>query len=296
MSTNPLSLLRHFMHARRSSRYARARGAMGMEFDRFGRQMGRRLLCRGWRGGVSYLLAPVSSLRYFEFPFVWSCLPKRLDQCADVSSPRLFTFYVASHHPRSNILLLNPDAGDANASRAVASRLTDNVDVRSAAADALADRPGQFDCIWSISVIEHISGPYDERQAVRWMFQALRPGGRLIVTVPVDRTYYDEKRNADPYGTQERTDSGEYFFQRVYDRAAVWERIVAAAGVEPGAVRWYGEREAGSFREYERRWISQGYRCSVNDPREFADHYGEFDAWEHMPGFGVCGLMFEKPS
>lgn len=47
-------------------------------------------------------------------------------------------------------------------------------------ATRLAVRPGSFDAVVALDVIEHV----DDAKALRSMFQALRPGGMLIVTVP----------------------------------------------------------------------------------------------------------------
>ncbi len=65
--------------------------------------------------------------------------------------------------------------------------------------------------------MEHIPGAGDT-EAVAAMFKALEPGGRLIITVPVDRVARDEFREHDAYslGTDIGPD-GKYFFQRYYD-------------------------------------------------------------------------------
>jgi hypothetical protein len=126
------------------------------------------------------------------------------------------------------------------------------------------------------------------------MYNALSEGGRLIITIPVDRTFWKEYRDHDNYGTQGQKIKGKYFFQNFYDKNAVWERLVAPIGREPAVVRWFGETVPGRFAEYHQRWMRYGHNCTVNDPREITDYYREFSSWEEMPGIGVCGLMFEK--
>jgi hypothetical protein len=249
-----------------------------------------------WSAGLNYLLNPVSIVRYFEFPFVLSCLPARYDTCLDVSSPRLFSLYVASRNPAVCVTILNPDGEDLATTQAVVLRLgLSNVVTRCGGVSPLAGDQRCYDCIWSISVIEHIAGGHDDGSAVRLLYERLNPGGRLILTVPVDRAFTIEYRDQDNYGTQPREADGRYFFARHYDRRAIWERLLMPLGREPSIVRWFGETAPGIFTNYTRRWMTQGLHCVVEDPREIVDHYREFGRWEDMPGAGVCGLMIEKP-
>jgi SAM-dependent methyltransferase len=304
----PLQLTRRFLKARAAVRYARAHNLPGLDFDRYGRSVGRRLLARLSPGCAGYLVAPVANVRYWEFPFTLAHVPEGASRCLDVSSPRLFSYYVAHQRPDATVDVINPDPQDYAFTAATARRLgLRNLDVRRAGVDVLDGDPtagmrGPYDCVWSISVIEHIDGAYTETQAVRWMFDALRPGGRLILTVPVQPAYEDEYRDSDLYSTRGAGDgaatgagAGRYFFQRVYDEAAIRRRIIQGVGREPSVVRWYGERTPGKFREMERALIARGLEAAIDDPRQMADHYQEYPSWGAMPGFGICGLVFEKP-
>jgi SAM-dependent methyltransferase len=189
----------------------------------------------------------------------------------------------------------NPDPVDIGETISTAQKLgIRNIVTEVAAIDSLASLTNKYDCIWSISVVEHVYGSYEDKDAMRIMYQALKPGGRLIVTIPVDQKYWIEYRPTAPDGPMGvKTDLG-YFTQRFYDANAIQERLVAPIGKAPSVVRWWGEKSKGRFMDYCNRWIRDGYECTVDDPREFADHYQEFPAWADMPGVGVCGLMFEK--
>lgn len=265
-------------------------------FDRFGRRLGWEMICRGVGGGFSYIINPVSSFRYFEFPFALNSLTDNPGYCLDVSSPRLFSFYVAEKKHRPSIWMINPDLNDARHSAAIAKKMGyANIRVDSYDIGVLDDFQETFDAIWSISVIEHISGKYDDQYAVRAMYDALKSRGRLILTFPVDRYFWNEYREKDFYGLQKNdVNSKGYFFQRYYDKNAIWERLVEAVGVEPSVVRWFGEKKAGHFVQYEKKWAAEGLYCSVDDPVSIKKNYQEFSSWEMMPGKGVCGLMFEK--
>ncbi len=298
VSVNPAFLFGLYVRGRASFKYAEKRGGPGIAFARFGRKIGRRLLLKGYPPGLAYLLTPVNIVRYFEFPFVLSCLPERPLRCLDVSSPRLFSLYMADRNPFTSILMINPDSKDASQTTAILSKLKlPNVRVECRGVDRLAERNEKYDCIWSISVVEHISGDYDDRKAVQLMYNSLNAGGRLILTVPVDRAFRDEFRDRNYYGTQaDLLHPGRYFFQHIYDKTAVWERLLRPLGKEPSVVRWFGEITPGRFTEYETRWMRNGLASTVEDAREIVDHYREFTSWEEMPGMGVCGLMIEKTS
>jgi hypothetical protein len=127
------------------------------------------------------------------------------------------------------------------------------------------------------------------------MYDALKEGGTLILTVPVDRRFWSEYRDKDYYGTQGRSaERGKYFFQHFYDKAAIQERLLFSIEQQPKIMRWFGETSPGRFHEYIQSWIREGYDCIVEDPREIVGNYREFASWEEMPGVGVCGLAIKK--
>lgn len=295
MSIRPIRAVQHYLRGRAARYYALRAGVPGMEFDHFGRRVGRRLLLKGVGGAYTYLVNPVSIVRYFELPFALSCLPQRSGNWLDVSSPRLFSLFAADRFPDATVTVINPDAADLEQTRRITNALgLTKISAKLGGADIIKDLPGPFDCAWSISVVEHIAGRYDDSAAVAMMFDALKQGGRLILTVPVDRTYRDEYRESNAYGTQSAAADGKYFFQRVYDRDAIEERLIRPLGVSPSVMRWFGEKRAGVYADYERRWLRDGLDCTVDDPRFIADHYRQFDDWSQMPGIGVCGMMIEK--
>jgi SAM-dependent methyltransferase len=270
-------------------------GIPGLEFDAFGRRLGLRLLLSGHvYTGASYVLNPVSIVRYFEFPFAAESIPANARKCADVSSPRLFSLFWSATHPGVVIEMFNPDRKDLDQTRRIAASagiaLTfENSDVR-----IFQDRPGTYDSIWSISVLEHIDGTYDDRDAISWLYSALKPGGVLVVTVMTDRTFWVEYRDADPYGLV-HSDSGPVFFQRWYDLPSIRARLLDPLPGAAATFRFFGETRPGAFKAYEAAWMRQGLSRSVDDPREIADNFCEYVSWEAMPGAGVCGIRIEKP-
>ena len=191
--------------------------------------------------------------------------------------------------------MINPDEKDVRVTKALLSQLTfPGMRICKCGVTDLMRSPEKYDCTWSISVVEHINGEIDDRAAVRIMFDGLTKGGRLILTVPTDRVFREEFRRDDPYGLGSRTEANRYFFSYHYDKAAIWQRLVASVGVAPSNVRWFGETSAGWFAEYEARWVRGGYKNMVDDARQMTDHFREYPSWEEMPGAGICGLMFAK--
>lgn len=289
-----------YTKGRAAARYAAEKNTVGMDFDAYGRKLGWRILGRGGlsmaREAAWLLINPVSITRYFEYPFVFQCLPDHPGVWLDVSSPRLLGLYVVDKKLVTLLEMINPDTRDISQTQAIARRLQlDNLRCTSGAVDALIGTDRSFDCIWSISVIEHISGRYDDSAAMKMMYDLLRPGGRLIITIPTDRTFYCEHRKEDTYLLNADAAGGDYFFQRVYDESAIEARLLEPIGQRPVVMRWFGEKSQGQYRKYEKRWIAEGLSCTVDDPREISDNYQEFKSWKEMPGHGVCGFMLQKP-
>jgi SAM-dependent methyltransferase len=277
-------------------RYALARNLPGLVFDQFGRKAGKKLFPRSPRAAIIYLINPMSATRYFEFEFAFNFLPKTPQRCLDVSSPRLFSLYVAARQPETHVSVINPDLADLSVTSQLASAFDlSNISVESCAIDRVSC-DGGFDCIWSLSVIEHIAGAYDDRAAIGMMYNLLVPGGRLILTFPVDREYRLEYRDHDDYGTQPIAEGGKVFFQRNYDAHAIEERLISVVKQSPSVMRWFGEDRPRSWARHEERCNRLGLRGSVLDPKEIADNWREWESWEVMPGWGVCGMVIDKPA
>lgn len=294
-SRHTLRFLHQYYRAQRSFYYATRHNLIGMEFGRFGRAVGWRLITGTDLSGIRFVLVPVHNVRYFEFAFVKEVIPIDSRVCLDVSSPSLFSMFIASRYPDTTITMINPDSRDISKTTKIIEKLNiSNLYTSAKAIHELQPPSEGYDCIWSISVLEHISGAYDDRQSMRLLYAALKSGGRLIITVPVDRRFWIEYRDQDYYGTQQK-DKDSYFFQRFYDLDAIWERLLAPINCEPLQLRWFGETEKGRFHKYIQCWLNDGLDCIVDDPREIVDHYQEYETWQDMPGVGICGLVIEKP-
>jgi SAM-dependent methyltransferase len=83
-----------------------------------------------------------------------------------------------------------------------------------------------FDHAYSVSVLEHIPEPGDE-EALRELARVVRPGGRVVITLPHARAFREDWRDAPLYADQDAV-GARHFFQRWYDTARV-ERLAAAS-------------------------------------------------------------------
>lgn len=283
------------MTAARAYQHGMKCSASGMSFDRFGRGAGLRLLQRGHFDGLKWLLRPMVLERYFEFPYVLERISDGA-ACLDVSSPRLFSMYVALKKKPGSILMINPDPRDISQSAATVRWLgLRNTRCECRGIESLEETAAQYDCIWCISAIEHIrDSRVDDSYAAKVMYRALRPGGRLIITTVVDRRYWEEYRSSDSYGTQKLAERGKYFFQRWYDENAIQRRLCAALGQPPREMKWFGEVRPGVYDSVIARWLSGDWTAPMDSPRIVADCYREYASFRDMPGKGVACFFFTK--
>jgi SAM-dependent methyltransferase len=269
-----------------------------MEFDTFGRRLGFDLLCRGKRDeGITSLLHPVPIVRYFEFDFVRRACPwdNRKD-VLDVSSPRLFTLWLAHKYPNLVVHHTNPDKNDTKMTEAHLGTRFDrgNIKLSNEDATALTFPDDSFDAIISISVIEHIPD-HGDTAALKEMWRVLRPGGYLVLTIPCLPKYWDEYFPFDQWGLSTPTKEGLYFASRYYDETAIDSRISKATGCEPERVEIFGEQRSNTFFRYRETEWKKGLSESVKDPYYIATQYRRYSSLDAVPGLAVVGLSFRKP-
>jgi predicted SAM-dependent methyltransferase len=269
----------------------------GKSFDSYGRKISFLFLLKGKpKIFLSLLLNPVSIVRYFEFAFAlestnWASMRK----CLDVSSPRLFFIYLLKKFPSIQFDIINPDVKDIGETKEYLDvlKLKRQANVVSREALHIHFPDNSYDIVTSISVLEHV--PDDEDMLViRKLWNLLKSGGRLIITVPCAQSYFEEWRQVDVYGQGNPEKDGNYFFQRIYDLPTLRKRVIEVIGTEPVLMTVFGEKEKGIYEDYERRWAAHGLRETVLDPYHIVSDYRYFSGIEDLKGIGVCGLIFEK--
>ena len=100
----------------------------------------------------------------------------------------------------------------------------------------------EFDVVYSISVLEHvypdISG---DIIAIREMSRVLKPGGRMVFTVPYTKKARVEYKMGTVYERQ--ADKKEkVFFQRWYDRTTLQDHLIKASGLKAKVIYYIGEK------------------------------------------------------
>jgi SAM-dependent methyltransferase len=108
---------------------------------------------------------------------------------------------------------------------------------------------GCFDRVSLVSTIEHVPGEGDT-QGIRELARVLRPGGRIVLTVP----YGDSERD---FFLEEKVYSQEFrgeavFFQRHYDEQALRSRLVGPSGLTEIRRAYFGEHRRAFFNTF---WV-----------------------------------------
>lgn len=270
---------------------------IGKEFDLSGRKISLIFLLKNERHHFLKLICnPVSIVRYFEFPFVFNAIDwKVAKSCLDISSPRLFLLYLIEKNPHLKLEVLNPDINDLNetAVHFKVLGLSSQVNLVSYNATQLPYPNNSFDVITSISVIEDIPNNGDSL-VIKEIWRVLKPGGKLVITVPCAKTYYEDWRNTDVYGLGNPKKENKFFFQRFYDSATIQSRLCDAIGINPVVIEVFGEKQKGTFTNYEKRWVQFGLKETIKDSWHITKDYQKFPQIDALPGIGVCGLVFEK--
>jgi SAM-dependent methyltransferase len=273
-------------------------GTPGMKFHGFARELAWRVLRDRTRHiSLAYLwrlaLFPMDSFRYFEFDFAGKALSGfERGRYLDVSSPRLFPVHLIARNPAVHADLINPDEEDLHTTENMlrALSLEQACTLHQTEIGRVQFCPDTFDAVTSISVVEHIP---DDQGAVRTMWQILKPGGRLVLTVPCAKERLEEFVDFDEYGLLQPDADGYFFFQRFYDMDLLQQNIFTITG-NPVSCSIYGEREAGSyFRNQRSRLVDPAYPM-WREPYMMAEEYRYFDSVDSLPGVGVIALEFVK--
>ena len=271
----------------------------GLKMHRYAFFKGMDLLIRQ-KFGLEYiynlLFFPMDSVRYFEYDFLWHALYKKPleGNFLDISSPRLILAILMSKFRKLNVEIVNPDQKDLSATRELmnACGYSDRCRFRDSLIADLDFRAESFDIITSISVIEHIPGEED-KAAVEKLWQILRPGGSLILSVPCAREAFEEYIDFDEYGLLTPGEDGFVFGQRFYDEILLEKRIFSITG-KPITQAIYGENKSGALKENRQEKISTPDYPFWREPLMMGKEYSYFQSISDLPGWGVIAMEFIK--
>lgn len=184
------------------------------------------LVRRGYlREAVIRVVVPLDPSRYLELPETRRELDARVgDRVLDLASPKLLAVVLS----REGVEVTSVDQLQDEVDRW--RRLTQGEShLRFEVADGrkLPYGDAAFDHAYSVSVLEHIPEQGDEI-ALRELARVVKPGGRIVITLPYATEAWDEFRDEPLYADHGPSPNGRYFFQRWYDDAGV-DRLIAAA-------------------------------------------------------------------
>jgi len=272
-------------------------GVPGVKFHLRCVAIGARLLLTGRASMGSwtrYLFFPMDSTRYFEFDEVWNRVKKiPFTSYLDVSSPRLLPLLVMRSKPKATVMLVNPDVADLKETMSLARAL--DLESRctffNGVLDAVEDTTPSFDLITCISVLEHIP---EDKAAIERMWSLLRPGGKLILTLPCMSHPLEQRISHNQYGVLASGDDGYTFWQRYYDQVRLQTSIYSVTGV-PCYAAVYGEKVNGLFFRNTSMKRLLGFLYPFwREPYMMATEYQYYSNTDELPGEGVIMLEFLK--
>ncbi len=194
--------------------------------------LGLRSLARGrfTREAAIRVLAPMEDTRLFELPEALAALEvKRGERVLDLASPKLAAVVLAlAGAAVTSVDLLESEV-------ATWRGLTGHVqglDLQVADGRKLPFDDESFDHAYSISVIEHI-GDDGDFEALAELARVVRPGGRIVLTVPYDTSHAEDWRDSPLYGDHGLERDGRWFFSRTYDDERIERLLSSTPLVEP---------------------------------------------------------------
>lgn len=241
-----------------------------------------------------YLFFPMDSTRYFEFHEVWKRLKGfSFRHYLDVSSPRLMPLLLLKSAPKATANLINPDLSDLKETEKLANALglKSRCEFFNDVFESSMFPSVSFDLITCLSVLEHIP---EDSAVLKSMWSLLRPGGKLILTLPCMAQSLDQYISYNQYGVLKQGEDGYTFWQHYYDQNRLESFIFSVTG-KPAYFSVYGEKRRGLFfRNSTMKRLFGSLYPFWREPYMIASEYQSFSSTDDLPGEGVIMLEFIK--
>lgn len=204
------------------------------------------LAARRWKRGLRYLVEPVPYWRSLEFRLVWEHGDFRAgERVLDVGSPKPFSLYLARSVGAivDSTDIENYFIDEFSLLRSSTGVSAGRMPLRVEDGRRLSYADGQFDKVYSVSVIEHIPGDGDS-ECAHELGRVLAPGGSCLITVPFWPTSKNVYREPDFYwsGMSGPEQDGLVFFQRRYSAEDLRRRLIEPSGLVAEKILYVGER------------------------------------------------------
>lgn len=245
------------------------------------------------RRGLKLVADPMDSFRYFEIAFALAAARGvAASRYLDVSSPRLVPLLIVRAHQGLVADVINPLPADLRETEALAESVGMASSFRSACRkiEATEFPDESFDLITCVSVLEHIP---DDKAALAALWRMLRPGGKLVLTVPCAREACEEYTNIDEYGLLKSDREGYVYWQRYYSEQSLRQRLWSVTG-PPSTMRIFGEIRRGAYdRNVEAKRTDARYRY-WEEPILMGSDFRRFELLDEVVGMGVVAMEFSK--
>jgi len=129
--------------------------------------------------------------------------------------------------------------------------------------------------------------------ALKQVWELLRPGGRLLISVPCAAEALEEYVDFNEYGVLNTDNEGYVFGQRFYDEELLESRIFRILG-RPNRTRIFGENCPGAFLANRSEKVWGGLYPFWRESLMMASEYRYFKRIREMPGIGVIAMEFVK--
>jgi len=186
-------------------------------------------LCRGlFSGALRYW-------RVLEFAYILDRLPKQEKlKILDISSPKILSFYLARKHEQ-RVTAIDIWGEEIVFWKEILKRIDGkgnmaaNINLLIEDATCLSLENESFDCVYSVSSIEHFDDSGDTK-ALREISRVLKKGGIAVITVPYDENGHEVFKGEDVY--HKKFTSEPVFYERWYDKDLLQERLLRDSGLE----------------------------------------------------------------
>lgn len=206
------------------------------------------------REALRRILTPINVSRCYEFRRTYELLkPKKGELVFDLSSPKLLSHFLSE---RSGCKVITADMNKEEVADWT-SLTRERCKLPSwviADGVSLGFKDDTFDKVFSISVLEHIPGDGDTR-TMKELARVLKPGGRLVVTVPYAVKYRSEYIEQDVYNLHDGKGNN-FHWSHFYDEPALRKKLIEGSGLElegvyfgygPGSAVWKSIERMGRY-------------------------------------------------
>jgi SAM-dependent methyltransferase len=236
----------------------------------------------------------LESTTYFELDFAWKILTSSEaddKDYLDVLSPWLLPLLLMQRRQISRAIVVNPNGATVQAFQQLldAAGLESKCEIIGRLLEDSSLAPGSFDVITSMSGPAQVK---NDSTLVATMWTLLKPGGRLIMSVPCT---FHAAGGISSHDWNEEADSRPVLSSpRIYDPQLLQERIFSVLG-EPTTAVVYGETAKAGLRQAKVDALVPGYP-SPREPLAMARNWRCFSRVQDLPGRGVIVMTFDKGS